>query len=217
MSPHRPTGGPLRLGLVRIPGGDLAPARRRHYGGSYGRRRHRRNVRLGAALLLVVVGAGAVYALRRDDTRAPERLTSPLPTSRPCATPTVAPPATAVAVPVPQQVRFVLLNGTARSGLAKTIGNQLAAAGFTITAQGNSPRAVSGDSLVQYGPGALPAGTLVHRWVQGSRLVPAKLPAGAVQLVLGSGFGRLSTPAEVAAAGTSTAPVPAVAASSCPS
>ena len=168
-------------------------------------------------MLLVVGGAGGVYALRRDDTAAPQRIAAK-PTASPCVSPTAAARAQAVAVPQPQQVRLVLLNGTARNNLAKTIGDQLAAAGFTITSQGNSPKAVAGDSLVQYGPGALPAGTLVNRWVQGSHLASnARLPAGAVQLVLGSGFARLSTPAELAAAARTTAPAPAATTATCPS
>lgn len=202
---------------MRIPGGDLAPARRRRYGGSYGRRRHRRNLRLGVGLLLILVGAGAGYALYRDDMSAPQRLTT-APTTAPCATPTSATSAQAVGVPQPRQVRLGLLNGTTRNGLAKTVGDQLAAAGFTITSQGNSPRGVAGDSLVQYGPGGLPAGTLVTRWVQGSRLSSnPRLPAGAVQLVLGSGFARLSTPAEVASASQQPAGTPAPTVSRCPS
>jgi hypothetical protein len=202
---------------VRIPGGDLAPARRRRYGGSYGRRRRRRNLRLAVALLLVVAGAGGVYALRRDDTAAPARLEAK-PSASPCVKATAPPASQPAAVPQPQQVRLVLLNGTPRSGLAKTVGDQLAAAGFSITAQGNAPQSVVGDSVVQYGRGALPAGTLVTRWVQGSHLAAdAKLPAGAVQLVLGSGFARLSTPAEVASAAKAVPTTPATSVSACPS
>ena len=143
MSSRGPKDGPPRLGPVRIPGGDLAPARRRRYGGSYGRRRHRRNLRLAVALLLVVAGAGGVYALRRDDATAPARLEAK-PSASPCTRPTTAPPVQAVAVPQPRQVRLVLLNGTPRNGLAKTIGDQLAAVGFSINAQGNAPRGVVG-------------------------------------------------------------------------
>jgi hypothetical protein len=168
-------------------------------------------------VLLLAVGAGGAYALQRDDKGAPQRLTTVSPTKAPCVTPTSA-PAQAVAVPQPQQVRLVLLNGTPRNGLAKTIGDQLAAAGFTITAQGNAPKGVVGDSVVQYGKGALPAGILVSRWVQGSHVAAdAKLPAGAVQLVLGSGFARLSTPAEVAAAAQVVPTAPSAAATACPS
>lgn len=127
-------------------------------------------------------------------------------------------PAVVTAVPKPQQVRLVLLNGTSRNGLAATVGNELAADGFVVVSQGNSPQALNGDSVVQYGAGALPAGTLVSRWVQGSTLLAgAKVPAGEVQLVLGSGFSRLSTPAELlAAAQQSPQPTPPSSASAAP-
>ncbi|MGB8651809.1 MAG: hypothetical protein WCD35_14235, partial [Mycobacteriales bacterium] len=72
---------------MRIPGGDLAPARRRRYGGGYGRRRRRRGPRVLLVLVLLLgVGAGAAYWLRRDDTAVPQRLTS-----APCPTPAAAP------------------------------------------------------------------------------------------------------------------------------
>ncbi len=200
---------------MRIPGGgDLAPPRRRRYGGSYGRRRRQRTLRLAAAVLLLgVIGTGGAYLLRQDDTKAPERLTTQQPSSCPTPAPTTTttaptrPPAKIV-LPAAGTVHLVVLNGTARNGLAKTVADQLAAQGFVVTGQGNAPAALAGASTVTFGSGAQPAGTLVSRWIAGSRLVGnPKQPAGSVQVVLGSDYKRLSTPAEVAAAGTATQPV----------
>lgn len=204
---------------MRIPGGDLAPARRRRYGGSYGRRRRRR-IRLFLAVLLVVVGAGAAYLLRKDDTGVPSRVAQqPSPqASCPSATPTPA-AVRAVVLPRPQQVHLALLNGTARNGLAKAIGDQLAARGFVVTAQGNAPSALAGPSQVAFGRGAQPAALLVSRWVLGSRTVTGpRVPPGTVQVILGSGFARLATPAEVAAASrTPATSAPAATRPGCPS
>jgi hypothetical protein len=190
---------------VTIPGGgDLAPLRRRRYGGSYGRRRHRRNLQVALAVLLAAAVAGGVYLLRADDTKARDRVSS----QQPCTTPTLTAPsapsgttASPAPLPKPQQVRLVLLNGTSRNGLAKTIGDQLAAQGFVVTAQANAPAALSGASTVSYGPTGAPAATVLSRWVVGSRLVPSPAaPRGSVTVVLGSAFQRLATPAEAAAA-----------------
>ena len=207
---------------MRIPDGDLAPARRRRYGGSYGRRRRRRNVRIAFGLLLVVAGAVAAYLVQQHDTKAPQGQSL-----RTCPTTAPTPAAGAVthpmALPRPQQVKLVVLNGTSRNGLAKTVGDALAALGFTVAGQGNAPAALNGASTVTYGPGDLPAATLVGRWVLGSQLVSsASVAPGSVHVVLGSAFRRLSTPAEVAAAPVPAGPavtattVPSPASSGCP-
>ena len=184
---------------MTIPGaGDLAPLRRRRYGGSYGRRR-RRTVRVGVGILLIGGGIGAAYLLRHDDATVKDRVAA----TRSCPTPTTAPsqpPVGTTTLPKPQQVRLALLNGTPRNGLAKTVGDQLAALGFVVTTQGNAPAALNGGSTVTFGTGAQPAATLVSHWVRGSRLIGnPRVPAGTVQVVLGSAFQRLATPAEAAA------------------
>ena len=101
----------------------------------------------------------------------------------------------------------MVLNGTGRGGLAKTVADQLAQRGFVVTGQGNAPAALAGASTVTYGTGGQPAGTVVTRWLPGSKLVGSpRLPAGTVQVVLGSAFTRLATPAEVAQAATPATP-----------
>ena len=58
-----------------------------------------------------------------------------------------------------------------------------------------------GRSQVRFGPGGRPGATLLSAHVSGSALVPApRSPRGSVDLVLGSAFVRLRTPAEVTAA-----------------
>lgn len=202
---------------MRIPGGDLAPARRRRYGGSYGRRRRRRNVRLGLAALLVLAGGAAAYALREDDRQVPRRLTQQsCPTPAPVATATV--PA-GQPLPSPRQVRLALLNGTPRNGLAKAIGDQLGARGFVVLTQGNAPSALAGPSQVAYGVGAARAATVVSHWVLGSTTVGStRVPPGTVQVTLGSTFQRLATPAEAAGVAVpSASPTPGPTRSVCAS
>ncbi len=187
---------------MRIPDGDLAPARRRQFGGSYGRRRRRNQQRAFAAVVLLLAGGGGAYLLlRQDDAGVPDRLAQQRPSACPSAVPAPAEPAPAAALPRPQQVRVRLLNGTSRNGLAKAIGDQLAARGFVVVEQANAPAALAGPSLVAYAAGSAPAATVASQWVVGSRTVAdPKVPRGTVQITLGSGFRRLATPAEAAAA-----------------
>ena len=189
---------------MRIPSGDLAPARRRkRYGGSYGRSK-RRTGRVLLALAVLAGGGAAAYALQRDDAGAPARvaLLPVCPRTAGTAPTTAAPVRTApAALPQPRQVKLLLLNGTQRNGLGRNIGNQLAARGFQVSGTGNAPALLNGASQVSYGAGALPGAQVVARHVIGVRLVEApRSPRGTLQLVLGSGFARLATPAEVARA-----------------
>ena len=97
-----------------------------------------------------------------------------------------------------------------RNGLGRDIGNQLAARGFVVSGTGNAHALLTGASQVTYGPGALPAAQLVGMHVVGATLVDAPRTArGRLQLVLGSGFARLRTPAEIASLTTRPAPVAA--------
>lgn len=188
---------------MRIPDGDLVPARRRAYGGGYGRRR-RPLRRLAVVLVVLLAAAAAAWFLRRDES--PAVLAAPCPTP----SPTVAP----AALPAPSQVRLVLLNGTTRNGLAKQVSTLLAARGFVVLTQDNAPRAVAGPSVITYGPGAEPAATVLARQVPGARLLSAPTARrGLLQLVLGGDYRRLATPAEVAAAHAAS-PQPVVGAAS---
>ncbi|MCW2598976.1 MAG: LytR cell envelope-related transcriptional attenuator [Frankiales bacterium] len=169
-------------------------------------------------LLVVLAAAGAVYQLGLYDklhlTMSPT--TSPCPTAT--ASPSSQPAATGTAQPPkPQQVSLVLLNGTSRNGLAKSVGEVLVGQGFVVRGESNAPAALSGASTVTYGPGAQPAATVLGHWVLGARLVAnSKAPRGSLRVVLGSGFRRLATPAQVAAAAAAPSATPSPTASACP-
>ena len=201
---------------MRIPGGDLVPARRRRrYGGGYGRRRSRNRLVLVVGVLLVALGAAAAWYLRKDDSGVPARL-AVVPTCSPTPTPSAAPaaPPRVVALPAPQAVTLSVVNGTTRSLLAKHVADALAAQGFRVTGQGNARVALTGPSQVVYGPGATLQARTAALWVLGATVVPnPRAPRGSVQVVLGSGFTRLATPAEAALARRAPAPTPSAAAS----
>ena len=170
------------------------------------------------ALVLLVAGGGAFYALQRDDAQAPVRLAQQ-PAGCPSPRATTAPPKPQT-LPQPAQIQLALLNGTSRNGLAKSVGDQLAASGFVVTTQGNAPSALAGASQVSYAHGAESAAFVTQRWVIGSVAVrDAAIPRGTVRVTLGSDFRRLATPAEAAAGLRTPAPTATVApvASGCPS
>lgn len=157
---------------------------------------------------LILVAGGGAFLLREDDALVPDRLGQQptQPTCTPTAAPSTAAAVRPAALPRPQQVRLALLNGTPRNGLAKAVGDELAARGFVVTAQANAPAALAGPSQVAFGAGAEPAATVVSRWVLGSRTLSSpRVPRGTVQVTLGSTFTRLASPAEVAVA---SRPVP---------
>ncbi|MFN2539431.1 MAG: LytR C-terminal domain-containing protein [Mycobacteriales bacterium] len=187
---------------MRIPGGDLVPARHRRYGGSYGRRRRRRGRRVLALLLLIGLGAAGAWYLRKDDAATTATVsTSPTCEPTPTATPTPAAVAPRVALPPTTAVVLSVLNGTDRSLLAKHVADALATQGFQVTGQANARTAVAGPSQIVYGPGASLQARTVSLWVPGSTVVPApKARRGSVQVILGSSFTRVATPAEAAAA-----------------
>jgi hypothetical protein len=173
---------------MRIPSGDLAPARKhRRYG-------HRSKWPVVLTVVLVVAIAALAYVLRRDDApAAPSVAASPCPTRSAAPAPSAKP----LALPAPAQVRLRLLNGNGKDLLARSVGNELARRGFKVTATGNAPRPLQGVSRVYYGPGGRPAALLASAQVSGSTVVPVPNAArGAIDVVLGSSFVRLRTPAE---------------------
>lgn len=178
------------------------PARRRRYGGGYGRRRRQRTLRVAVGLLLVLVAAGGAYTLNQGDPKPGKKVA----TLKACPSPApTRAPGPALVLPAANQVHLVVLNGTIRPGLAKTVADQLAAQGFVVTGQGNAPAALAGVPVVSFGTGGQPAGVLVSHWLPGSRLDGnPKLAPGSVQVVLGSSFTQIATPAQAAAAGQPT-------------
>lgn len=185
---------------MRIPSGDLAPARKHR---RYGRRRSPLPVLLAVVLVLAI--AGIAFRLHREDSgagvvTAKARCASTAPAAS--ASPAAAPaPVAAVRLPAPAQVSLRLLNGTGHSLLARAVGNELARRGFKVSAIGNAPRPLVGASRVYYGPGGRPAALLVSASVLGSTVQPVPNAAPrAIDVVLGSRFVRLRTPAETASA-----------------
>jgi hypothetical protein len=68
-----------------------------------------------------------------------------------------------------------------------------------VSFTGNSP-ALAGPSRVNYGPGGRPAALLLSAHVLGASVVPVPSAArGAIDVVLGSTFVRLRSPAETSA------------------
>ena len=170
---------------MRIPSGDLAPARRHR----------RRRGPLAVLLVLALLAAAAVaYVLRRDDE--PASLAAPAP----CPTPSAVAAPVQQRLPAPRSVRLRLLNGTPRDGLARIVAAELARRGFVVTATGNAPKALRGHSVVTYGPGGRPAATLVAAHTIGATLLPVPTAArGSVDLTLGTSFVRLRRGPEVTA------------------
>jgi hypothetical protein len=189
---------------VRIPSGDLAPARKHR---RYGRRRRSPWPAVLVVLLLAAVAAGA-YAYTQRDTNSDSGTVaqaSPCPSPAPVATKPVAKPV-AVKLPASGTVQFRLLNGTGRDGLARTVGDELARRGFHVLATGNAPKPLAGASHVTFGPGGRPAATLAALHVLGAQVIPVPAaPRGAVEVTLGSSFIRLRNAAEVRAATTALA------------
>jgi hypothetical protein len=195
---------------VRIPSGDLAPARKHR---RYGRRRNPLPVLAAVVLVLAIAAIG--YRLHREDKGAGAvtatarcATTAPAPKSSKAGAPSKL---AAVRLPAPAQVSFRLLNGTGRSLLARSVGNELARRGFHVSGMGNSPRPLGGASRVYYGPGGRPAALLVTAHVLGATVEPVpSAPHGALDVVLGSSFVRLRTAAETTAfaRGLATGAVP---------
>ena len=184
---------------MTIPSGDLAPMRKHpRYG------RHRRRWPVVVTVLAVLAVAGGTYALQQranddgDDAAAPVTCVSAKPAKAAATKPPVR--VTPVRLPAPGQVSLRLLNGTGRDGLARNVANELARRGFRVPYTGNAPRPLAGASRVYYGPGGRPAALLVSAHVLGSSVVPVPSAGhGAVDVVLGSAFGRLRTAAETSA------------------
>jgi hypothetical protein len=179
--------------------GDLAPPRR-------GRRR--RTPFLAALLLLAALAAGGWYAWRTWTGGGHDSVRTKQPHVV-CVTPTPS------SSPAPiKGVKVAVLNGTARAGLAHTIAGQLTLRGFAVVKVGNGP-AASGPPRVTYAPGEVALAMTLAEQVRGATLYElSNQPPGVVELRISSGFGRLATRAEAAAARAhdvaAAAPSPAV-------
>lgn len=169
--------------MTLLGAGDLAPSRSRR------RRGAGPLVAVLSIVLLTAIAGGGYYLLfsgrgSQPGPVCPSASTSPRP----------ARPLTAAAV------HLRVLNGTGRNGLAKATGAQLRARGFPVDAVGNTSAPVAGPAMIRYGPTGRAGADLLALQLPQARLVGDPRLRGPLELVLGSGFSRLRTPAEVAAA-----------------
>ena len=144
-------------------------------------------------VLLAAVGFGAWWFLVKP---AP-----PKDTGSPCPTPSVVTPQ-AVAAPAPRAVRVNVYNSTTRSGLAARVAALLRARGFVVVKVANDPlrRHVTGVAELRHSDrGVAPARTVAAH-VGAVVDVPDSRKDATVDVVVGSGFVALRTPAQAAAA-----------------
>jgi hypothetical protein len=181
--------------------GGHAPVRR-------GRRRRRLLKTLLVLLVIGALAAGGWYYLLRDATTTTVKPATAAPTaSCPAPSPT----------PTPVSARLVKLNvfnATERRGLAATVATELRRRGFRVAKVGNDParRTVAGVAEVRSSPAGTAAARTVAAQVDAFVAVPDRRPDGSVDLVLGSSFKALRTPAQAA---TASRPGPSAVQSGC--
>lgn len=144
-------------------------------------------------VLLAVVGFGAWWFLVKPPPAKD--------TGSPCPTPSVVTPK-AVAAPAPRAVRVNVYNSTTRSGLAARVAALLRARGFVVVKVANDPlhRHVTGVAELRHSDrGAAPARTVAAH-VGAVVDVPDTRKDATVDVVVGSGFVALRTPAQAAVA-----------------
>lgn len=98
-----------------------------------------------------------------------------------------------IALPAPNQVNVVVLNGTAvgtnRAGLAGYVATALTTDGFQVAAPSNDTVAVAGVAELRFGPAGLPAATLLSYYIPGAGLVPtASVQDATVTVSVGEAF-----------------------------
>jgi LCP family protein required for cell wall assembly len=130
----------------------------------------------------------------------------PSPSSGQNSSPAAAPPAAEKVSPT--KVKVAVLNGSPTPGQAAKAATALQAAGFTVTGTGNAPAQNHSRTEVGYAAGDEKLAAAVAERIPGATAVAAAgVPAGTVQLVLGTDF----TGVGAAPAGTAASSVPAAA------
>jgi LCP family protein required for cell wall assembly len=168
-----------------------------------------------AYVLLDGAGARSLFDAVIEGTQVPEEFTMG---PEEAAAPAEAAPAEAApqassepAVP-PSSVTVDVLNGTATTGLAATVGDLLRVQGFEVGTVGNEPGTVS-QSVVRHGPDAVERARTVAAAVPGAVLEASDSIGDTVQLVIGPGYDTVvpvPVPvAEPAAPADTTVPAPA--------
>jgi hypothetical protein len=111
-----------------------------------------------------------------------------------------------------------VLNGTATTGLAATVADQLRAQGFVVGTVGNEAGTVN-ESVVRHGPNVAAQARTVVAAVPGAVLQPSDAIGDTVQLVIGPGYSTVvpvtigapavePPPAETAVPAEPAAPAP---------
>jgi hypothetical protein len=151
-------------------------------------------------LLLAAGGYAAVLGLTGGGSK-PKVLSLPV-----CALPTVLPTPSTV-LPA-GSVRVTVKNATLRTGLARTVANELKNRGFHIATVGNTLTMMqSGVATVRYGGAAHRLGALdVAAQIPGATVVAAK--TGAIELDLGPDFKHLATQRDAHIAYVRSLPAP---------
>jgi LCP family protein required for cell wall assembly len=100
----------------------------------------------------------------------------------------------------PSHVQLQVLNGTSVAGLAATTATKLKASGFSVTGTGNATSSTYTTSVIEYTSASqLPAVNTIKNQIAGAQAKQvSNLPAGSIELVLGSSFKGLggATPAK---------------------
>jgi hypothetical protein len=110
--------------------------------------------------------------------------------------PTKCTPGRKPALPGPASVTVVVLNGAGREGLASTVTGQLKTRGFAVGAPANAP-ALASTGEIRFGTAGRSGATLLSYYLPGAKLVSGSRPDARIDLVLGSKFSALATPAAV--------------------
>ncbi|MEU6310239.1 LytR C-terminal domain-containing protein [Streptomyces sp. NPDC047014] len=165
---------------------------------------------LGSVLALALVGYGALQLIDVFRGEGPKRNTAAgakdCPTTAPGAAAKGAPVAAtaaasatpAVALPAPGQIQVNVYNATARAGLAKAVGDELAKRGFVVGKVGNAPpdfdKKVPGTGILLGAPSTdKGAYAVLGTQLAGMTQQTDTRETADIDLILGDAFKELST------------------------
>ncbi|MFG1805262.1 LytR C-terminal domain-containing protein [Streptomyces sp. NPDC049040] len=182
-------------------------------------RKPRKRGRIVAALLASVVvlglfGWGALQLFHVFNGDDGDTKANAAPQSHTCAAAAPTSPALKpMALPQPAGVTMNVYNATPRGGLAKSTADELAKRGFKVSKFGNAPapydKKVTQTALIVAGPAAEAAAREAGTQVAGStvKIDPTRKDKS-VDLMIGSAFHTLATPADAAKARVTAANPP---------
>jgi hypothetical protein len=101
--------------------------------------------------------------------------------------------------PIPSEVKVNIYNTTYKTGLAKTVADEVAARGFKVKDVSNDPLRTMqlGTAVIRYGEEGDLAAALLQGHVPGAQLVKDERPGTGVDLVIGNAFTALTPVADV--------------------